>query len=57
MFPVGSALGPVIGGALRQVFRWASVFLIAVPVMRCCSSPGRCWWRSTAPRRRTRSTW
>lgn len=33
MFSVGIALGPVIGGALLQVFWWGSVFLIAVPVM------------------------
>jgi DHA2 family multidrug resistance protein-like MFS transporter len=33
MFSAGIALGPVIGGALLQVFWWGSVFLIAVPVM------------------------
>ncbi|WP_420497332.1 MFS transporter [Parafrankia sp. FMc2] len=33
MFSVGIALGPVVGGALLELFWWGSVFLIAVPVM------------------------
>ncbi|MFD7446133.1 MFS transporter [Streptomyces sp. NPDC059909] len=32
-FSVGIALGPVVGGAMLQVFWWGSVFLVAVPVM------------------------
>lgn len=31
--PVGGAVGPLVGGALLQAFRWGSVFLVAVPVM------------------------
>lgn len=33
MFSVGTATGPVVGGALLELFWWGSVFLIAVPVM------------------------
>jgi DHA2 family multidrug resistance protein-like MFS transporter len=32
-FMGGTAIGPVIGGALLQAFWWGSVFLIGVPVM------------------------
>jgi len=32
-FSVGAAIGPLIGGALLEVFWWGSVFLLAVPVM------------------------
>lgn len=32
-FAAGSALGPVVGGALLEHFSWGSVFLIAVPVL------------------------
>ncbi len=32
-FSVGGAIGPLVGGALLDHFRWGSVFLIAVPVM------------------------
>ncbi|WP_431902599.1 MFS transporter [Nonomuraea sp. bgisy101] len=32
-FSVGTAVGPVLGGALLQWFWWGSVFLLAVPVM------------------------
>lgn len=32
-FSVGSALGPLIGGALLMHFWWGSVFLVAIPVM------------------------
>jgi len=32
-FSIGGAIGPLIGGALLQVFWWGSVFLISVPVM------------------------
>jgi MFS transporter, DHA2 family, multidrug resistance protein len=31
--PLGGALGPLIGGAMLQVFWWGAVFLLAVPVM------------------------
>ena len=33
MFGVGSALGPVVGGLLLQVFDWKAVFLINLPVI------------------------
>ncbi|GAA3229473.1 MFS transporter [Pseudonocardia petroleophila] len=33
MFSLGTALGPVVGGALLEFFWWGSVFLLAVPVM------------------------
>lgn len=32
-FTAGSALGPIVGGALLQHFHWGSVFLIAVPLL------------------------
>ena len=32
-FIVGSALGPVVGGAMLEFFWWGSVFLLGVPVM------------------------
>lgn len=32
-FLVGSALGPLVGGALLEFFWWGSVFLLGVPVM------------------------
>jgi DHA2 family multidrug resistance protein-like MFS transporter len=32
-YSVGGAIGPVVGGALLEVFWWGSVFLLAVPVM------------------------
>jgi DHA2 family multidrug resistance protein-like MFS transporter len=32
-FSVGAAIGPLVGGALLQLFWWGSVFLAAVPVM------------------------
>lgn len=32
-FAVGSSLGPIVGGALLQVFPWGSVFVIAVPIL------------------------
>jgi DHA2 family multidrug resistance protein-like MFS transporter len=32
-FSVGSAIGPLVGGALLEFFWWGSVFLLAVPVM------------------------
>lgn len=31
--PLGGAVGPLVGGALLQVFWWGAVFLLAVPVM------------------------
>lgn len=33
MFSVGSAAGPIIGGALLEHFHWGSVFLINLPVV------------------------
>ncbi len=33
MFAVGSAAGPIIGGALLEHFHWGSVFLINLPVV------------------------
>lgn len=32
-FIVGSAIGPLVGGALLQFFPWGAVFLLGVPVM------------------------
>ena len=32
-FSAGSAIGPVLGGAMLEVFWWGSVFLLALPVM------------------------
>ena len=32
-FIVGSAIGPLVGGALLEFFWWGSVFLLGVPVM------------------------
>jgi MFS transporter, DHA2 family, multidrug resistance protein len=32
-FSVGAAIGPVLGGAMLELFWWGSVFLLAVPVM------------------------
>lgn len=32
-FSAGAAIGPLVGGLLRQTFWWGSVFLLAVPVM------------------------
>ncbi|MFL1426522.1 MULTISPECIES: MFS transporter [unclassified Nocardiopsis] len=32
-FMGGGALGPIVGGALLQYFRWGSVFLVSVPAM------------------------
>ncbi|NUK08751.1 MFS transporter [Streptomyces lunaelactis] len=33
MFSVGIALGPVVGGAMLEIFWWGSVFLLGVPIM------------------------
>jgi MFS transporter, DHA2 family, multidrug resistance protein len=32
-FTAGSALGPIVGGALLQHFHWGAVFLIAIPLL------------------------
>src|SRR5262245_40096136 len=32
-FSAGSAIGPVLGGALLELFWWGSVFMLALPVM------------------------
>lgn len=32
-FTAGSALGPIVGGALLQHFHWGAVFLMAVPIL------------------------
>jgi DHA2 family multidrug resistance protein-like MFS transporter len=32
-FTAGSALGPIVGGALLQHFHWGAVFLIAIPIL------------------------
>jgi MFS transporter, DHA2 family, multidrug resistance protein len=32
-FSAGSAVGPVLGGAMLEMFWWGSVFLLALPVM------------------------
>jgi DHA2 family multidrug resistance protein-like MFS transporter len=32
-FTAGTALGPIVGGALLQHFHWGSVFLVAVPIL------------------------
>ena len=31
--PLGGAAGPLIGGAMLQVFWWGAVFLLGLPVM------------------------
>ncbi|MFD7899430.1 MFS transporter [Streptomyces sp. NPDC059743] len=33
MFSLGIAVGPVVGGALLELFWWGSVFLLGVPIM------------------------
>jgi DHA2 family multidrug resistance protein-like MFS transporter len=32
-FSAGAAIGPLVGGAMLELFWWGSVFLVAVPVM------------------------
>lgn len=32
-FSAGSAIGPIVGGAMLEMFWWGSVFLLALPVM------------------------
>ena len=32
-FSAGSAIGPIVGGAMLEAFWWGSVFLLALPVM------------------------
>ncbi|HVY40668.1 MAG TPA: MFS transporter [Polyangia bacterium] len=32
-YAIGGAIGPLLGGAMLQYFRWGSVFLLAVPPM------------------------
>lgn len=32
-YSVGAAIGPVVGGALLEIYWWGSVFLVGVPVM------------------------
>ena len=32
-FTAGSALGPIVGGALLQHFHWGAIFLVAVPIL------------------------
>jgi DHA2 family multidrug resistance protein-like MFS transporter len=32
-FTAGSALGPIVGGALLQHFHWGAVFVVAVPIL------------------------
>lgn len=32
-FTAGSALGPIVGGALLEHFHWGAVFLVAVPIL------------------------
>ena len=32
-FTAGSALGPIVGGALLQHFHWGAVFLVAIPIL------------------------
>lgn len=56
-FMGGMALGPLVGGLMLQRFWWGSVFLLAIPSWRCCSSPGRCCSPSTATPRAGVSTW
>jgi DHA2 family multidrug resistance protein-like MFS transporter len=58
--PLGGVVGPLIGGAMLQVFWWGAVFLLAVPVMVTCWRLGRSCCRSTAtqqPAGRTSSAW
>ncbi|MFI5621584.1 MFS transporter [Streptomyces sp. NPDC051567] len=33
MFSLGIAIGPVVGGAMLELFWWGSVFLLGVPIM------------------------
>jgi DHA2 family multidrug resistance protein-like MFS transporter len=40
-FSVGSAVGPLVGGALLENFWWGSVFLLGVPVMLLLLIAGR----------------
>ncbi|CAJ1495050.1 efflux MFS transporter LfrA [[Mycobacterium] burgundiense] len=32
-FTAGSALGPIVGGALLEHFHWGAVFLVAIPIL------------------------
>src|SRR5918994_618784 len=36
-FSAGSAIGPVLGGAMLELFWWGSVFLLALPVLAAMS--------------------
>ena len=44
----GTALGPVIGGAMLEHFWWGSVFLLGVPVMLLLLLAGPMLFPSTA---------
>jgi MFS transporter, DHA2 family, multidrug resistance protein len=56
-FSAGSAIGPVLGGIMLELFWWGSVFLLALPVMALLLILGPRSCPNTATPRRVGWTW